>query len=607
MRIPTAIIVGGEPRKVVTIARSLHRQHVRSIVALAPGETLHVSSRAISGVVQLEGSGEEAAQLLRMLVETEAASWVVPTSDSSLSIVCAGYDGLSRICAVGCPAPRIVQRVLEKSVTLEIAGRCGVPVPVSVAIETTAALEAVISKLQFPIIAKPGDKGHASVHDFKTRRFASADELHKAFSLQPRFGEGLLFQTYHAGQGVGVELLMHGSTPIAAFQHRRLSENPPSGGVAVVAVAESVDPRLLDYSVRLLNALEWEGVAMVEFRHDSTTGETALMEVNGRFWGSLPLAVKAGVDFPFYAWEVGHGRMPTVRSTYRSGLRVRWTAGSLKRFAHAFTRDAERIGFGAATVQLIADFRPGTRSAMWSSRDPIPAVQEVSTVLRGWARESAKSLIRTIVPKGAFSIAKSVRTLPSGRRWTYARRRIARATGLEKQISLPPAVQSIVFVCHGNIMRSASAAQFLRDDLKAAGIGDVRVTSAGTHARDGKVADSRVRQAAASMGVNLDDHRATLLTEDIVDANDVVFAMDEFNFANIVTEFPRARGKLMLFGGMNSDGVYYPHEIADPYMTGQAEVTATIGVVRRYVAALTAALARRHALGTRGAPTHDAS
>ncbi len=545
--------------------------------------------------------------MLRMLVESESAAWVVPTSDSSLSIVCAGYEELSRLCAVGCPAPEIVQRVLAKVATLEIATQCGVPVPTSVAIENTAALDAILPTLQFPIIAKPGDKSNATVHDFKTRTFTSADELREAFSQQARFGEGLLFQTYHRGQGVGVELLMHDSTPIAAFQHRRLSENPPSGGVAVVAVAESVDPRLLDYSVRLLNALEWEGVAMVEYRHDPTTGETVLMEVNGRFWGSLPLAVKAGMDFPYYAWEIGQRRMPTVRSTYRSGLRVRWTAGSLKRFAHAFTDDAEHIGLGAATVQLLADFRPGTRSAMWSSRDPLPAVQEVSTVLSGWARESAKSVIRTIAPQGAFSIAKSVRTLPSDRRWTYARRRIARATGLEKQISLPSEIHSIVFVCHGNIMRSASAAQFLRDDLKAAGIDDIRVTSAGTHARNGKVADARVRQAAAAMGVNLDDHRATLLTEDIVDANDVIFAMDEFNFANIATEFPRAHGKLMLFGGMNSEGVYDPHEIADPYMTGQAEVTATIGVVRRYVAALTAALVRRRSITTQADSKDNAS
>src|SRR6185437_10637525 len=295
---PTVVIVGEEPRKVVTIARSLHRHGVRSIVAVRGGKSLHVTSRAIAGVVQLGGSIDESAHLLRMLVESAHARWVVPTSDSSLCVVCAEYDALSRLCAVGCPAPHIVQRVLDKAATLAVAAQCGVPVPVSVCIDGPSELEAALPTMRFPIVAKPGDKSQTTLHDFKTRTFTSATELRAAFAGQPRFGEGLVFQSYHGGHGVGVELLMAGGEAIAAFQHRRLSENPPSGGVAVVAEAELLDPSLLDHSVRLLKALEWEGVAMVEYRHDRATGETALMEVNGRFWGSLPLAVAAGMDFP---------------------------------------------------------------------------------------------------------------------------------------------------------------------------------------------------------------------------------------------------------------------------------------------------------------------
>ncbi len=596
---PTAVIVGEEPRKVVTIARSLHRQGVRSIVAVQAGQRLHVTSRAIAGVVQLGGSIDDSAQLLRMLVEAENAVWVVPTSDSSLCIVCAAYDSLSRLCAVGCPPPHVVQRVLDKAATLAIAAQCGVPVPISISIDGAGELEAALPQMRFPIIAKPGDKSRTTVHNFKTRTFTSAPELRAAFADQPRFGEGLVFQSYHGGQGVGIELLMSDGDAIASFQHRRLSENPPSGGVAVVAEAELVDPLLLDYSVRLLKALEWDGVAMVEYRHDRATGETALMEVNGRFWGSLPLAVAAGMDFPLYAWQLSQGIAPAVPSSYRSGLRVRWTAGSLKRFAHAFADDAERIPMSSATRQLFADFRLGTRSAMWSWSDPVPAIQEYTRVISGWTREIIKGIIRAVVPVQALSIAKSARTLPGNRRGVYVRRRLARLTGIEREVSLPPVINSVMFVCHGNIMRSASAAQFLRDDLVAAGITDILVSSAGTHAHNGKAADPRVRHAAREMGVDLDEHRATLLTAQLVAANDVIFAMDEFNFANILATFPEARGKLMLFGGMTPSGVYRPHEIADPYMTGQAAVSSTIGVVRRYVSALALALVERRAESVR--------
>lgn len=600
---PTVVILGEEPRKVVAIARSLHRHGIRSIVALQTGQSLDVNSRAIADVVYLGGGIEDSARLLGMLVQAERAAWVVPTSDSSLCVVCAAYDELTRVAAVGCPAPHVVQRVLDKPATLAVAAQCGVPVPVSMSIGSADELEALLPRMRFPIIAKPGDKSRTTARDFKTRTFTSAAELRAAFAGEARFGEGLLFQSYHGGQGVGIELLMAGGEPVAAFQHRRLSETPPSGGVAVVAEAELIDPVLLDHSVRLLRALEWEGVAMVEYRHDRANGETVLMEVNGRFWGSLPLAVAAGMDFPLYAWQLSQGIAPAVPSTYRYGLRVRWTAGSLKRFAHAFGNGDDRISLSSATRQLFADFRFGTRSAMWSWDDPAPAIQECTHVLGSWARGWVKGLIRAILPSHALSIAKSARTLPGDRRGIYVGRRVARLAAIERKVSLPPSVRSVIFVCHGNIMRSASAAQFLRDDLAAAGITGIDVSSAGTHARNGKAADPRVRKAARAFGVNLDEHRATLLTSRLVAENDVIFAMDELNYANIARTFPEARGKLMLFGGMNASGSYRPHEIADPYMVGQDGVSQTIGILRRYVAELALALAARDD----GSATSDSS
>ena len=81
-----------------------------------------------------------------------------------------------------------------------------------------------------------------------------------------------------------------------AFQHRRLHEVPISGGASALRESVALDPRLLGHSVRLLAALRWTGLAMVEFRLGSEG--PVLMEVNGRIWGSLPLALKSGVDFP---------------------------------------------------------------------------------------------------------------------------------------------------------------------------------------------------------------------------------------------------------------------------------------------------------------------
>ena len=580
----------------MTVARSLHRAGVRCIVATPPGQPLRVNSRAFGGVARLRGDLAESAEMLSRLARSTDARWVVPTSDSSLQIVCAAYQDLSRYCAVGAPPPAIVQRVLDKAITLATAERFGVPVPTSTTIAHATDLEAALETMRFPIIAKPGDKSRKSSHDFKTRTFASADELRSAFATQARFGEGLLFQSYHRGQGVGIELLLSRGEVVASFQHRRLSENPPSGGVAVVAVSEVVDATLLAHATRLLRALEWDGLAMVEFRHDVETGETALMEVNGRLWGSLPLNTAAGVDFPLYAWQLSQGMVPAPPSSYPVGLRVRWTAGSLERAGHAFAELPEdRISFRNALGQLIKDFAPGTRSAMWSWRDPRPAVQEVLHVLSRWLKDAVKWILRAIIPRSLLGILRDSRLLPVERRRTYIQRRVLRMVGVNREVALPRPVKSVLFVCHGNIMRSAAAAGFLREELRAAGIANVRVASAGTHAHDGRSADARAQDAARQLGLSLRDHRATRLTPALVAEHDVIFAMDELNYVNIATSFPESRAKLLLFGGMTSSGTYRAHEIADPYMTSPGEVNATIGQVRRYVVLLAQAIAASRA------------
>jgi len=588
---PTVIIVGAEPRKLVTIARSLQRAGVRCIVATPSGQPLRVSSRAFASVVPLRGDTTDSAGALARLARAEGAGWVVPTSDTSLQIVCAGYGEISRVCEVGTPPPAIVQRVLDKAITLSIAKQCGVPVPTSVTIPRATDLETALATMRFPIIAKPGDKSRRSSHDFKTRTFASAEELRAVFVTQTRFGEGLLFQSYHGGQGVGIELLLSQGNVVTSFQHRRLSENPPSGGVAVVAIAEAVDAKLLDYSVRLLRALEWDGVAMVEFRHDAATGETALMEVNGRFWGSLPLNTIAGVDFPLYAWQQSQGITPAPPSSYPVGLRVRWTAGALERAGHVFAELPEdRISLGNALRQLATDFAPGVKSAMWSWRDPLPAIQEVATVLTRWVKDAVKFVLRAIIPRSLLAIVKDSRMLPADRRATYMKRRLQRTVGATRAVTLPPRIESVIFVCHGNIMRSAAAAGFLRDELRAAGITNVRVASAGTNAHDGRPADTRAQDAARQLGLSLREHTALRLTKSMVADNDVIFAMDELNFVNISTTFPESRSKLLLFGGMNAKGTYRAHEIGDPYMTSAGEVAATIALIKGYVSQLAQAL-----------------
>jgi len=135
------------------------------------------------------------------------------------------------------------------------------------------------------------------------------------------------------GAGLGVSLLMDCEGQcVASFAHERIKQYPNSGGASTQRVSVH-NPELVRMSIQLLHALDWRGIAMVEWKIDLATGSPKLMEINPRFWGSLELAVRAGVDFPYLYAQCAAGKMIEPVHTYHVGCRCRWLIpGDLLRY-----------------------------------------------------------------------------------------------------------------------------------------------------------------------------------------------------------------------------------------------------------------------------------
>jgi predicted ATP-grasp superfamily ATP-dependent carboligase len=199
----------------------------------------------------------------------------------------------------------------------------------------------------------------------------------------PELEREYLLQEYCSGAGIGVEVLMWEGEALVLFQHRRVRENPATGGVSIVAESEPVDPELAHMSLRLLRHLGWSGLAMVEFRRDRATGKATLMEVNGRPWGSIALPCLAGVEFPYYYWQVVHGRCPGV-AKYPDGFRVRWSTGEFLRLkALALEYAARKIPAGEFLREVWGCCRSltdGSMDAMSVKGDRLPGIAELSFI-----------------------------------------------------------------------------------------------------------------------------------------------------------------------------------------------------------------------------------
>jgi hypothetical protein len=141
----------------------------------------------------------------------------------------------------------------------------------------------------------------------KVHKAASPEEaLDRLVELIGR-AEKVLVQGHVPGQGVGAFFLFWQGQVVAEFMHRRLHEVPYEGGVSSLRESCFVQA-IRDDALAKLRCLGWEGVAMMEYRHDQQTGRFAFLELNGRFWGSLHLALFAGVDFPTLLVDAFFGR-----------------------------------------------------------------------------------------------------------------------------------------------------------------------------------------------------------------------------------------------------------------------------------------------------------
>jgi predicted ATP-grasp superfamily ATP-dependent carboligase len=299
----------------LTVARALGREGVSCLGVSYKGKAFGCYSRYLQGYATCQpGDAEEMIAVTMELIALAKPDFVMAVSESLMKQLNEHRSELPEKTQLLFAEQSILDQAFDKSRALAIAKHLGIPIPASYQPETIVRERAMPEGVTFPVVLKPPRAYEAApwkALNFQYRHCGSAQEvlgILDQFVGAPYFP---LVQQYCPGHGAGIELCMHGGEPITAFQHERIRENPPSGGVSVMRRSARLSEPLLKDAVRLLQAMEWNGVAMVEFRYDPTSGQYWLMEINGRFWGSLSLPVLCGVNFPYVLLEsMGYGRLP---------------------------------------------------------------------------------------------------------------------------------------------------------------------------------------------------------------------------------------------------------------------------------------------------------
>jgi predicted ATP-grasp superfamily ATP-dependent carboligase len=393
---PTVLVTDGEQRAALAVVRSLGAAGYRVLVSSTRPHSIAGASRHAHAQHVVPSALEQPAAFvdaIAALTRTHGVQVLLPMTEQSLLSV---LDAPDRFGGVAVPFASATQfrAISDKQLLLERARDVGIAVPEQCVVGSRDELAALRQQsLRFPLVLKPARsvvESNGQRTKLGVRHAATMAELMARLESYPAAAYPIMLQQRVVGPGVGVFLLQWDGETIATFAHRRLREKPPAGGISVYREAIAADSELLARSRRLLEAFDWRGVAMVEYKLDAATGTPYAMEVNGRFWGSLQLALDAGVDFP--ALLVGRALGKPLRGPerYRVGVRSRWEWGEVDHLLARLRRSESDLALppGApgrlrTLLDVLTPWRPGDRLEMFRLGDPKPFFRETIEWLQG--------------------------------------------------------------------------------------------------------------------------------------------------------------------------------------------------------------------------------
>ena len=543
----TVLLLDADSRVGTACLQSLGPAGVRVHIGVrrlgAPAESSRWCHR-----VHVQPAAEPAESGVAWLVELDARfefALVVPTTEASLRWLRAlPQDHPVRRKAV-LPSNDALDAALDKSRTAQLARELGLPVPATremaqCAKDAPLPDDVLRPPAAWPVVLKPARSkvvrggrlaslAVAVVHDAETRALTLASWLPDTPVQE---------QAWVPGRGVGVEVLYDNGRMAWHFVHERLHEWPLTGGASTLRRAAGPEPELVEMTRRLLDRLQWHGVAMVEWRRGAN-GAVHLMEINPRLWGSLPLTVAAGVPIPLGLLALATGTPLAPARGWRVGVTARNLSNDIQWF--------------------IDNLRADRRDPMLLTSAPWRAALGWLRVLTGretwdgWSwrdRAIAREELAHLVHKRFAGVAERI-----ARRAAQSRARKNHAALRQGALARP--VGSVLFLCLGNLCRSPFA-----EVAAAQRLAGVAVASAGFLSHDGRRSPPHVVHTAQSLGVDLVAARAQRVTAAQVAAADLIVCMDVSHLDRMALEFPKASAKTTLLGLFRPAG---PVEMRDPY------------------------------------------
>jgi len=323
------LVAEGENPVAIPIIRSLAGKGVNVTAMAGTMRPFARLSKYCSNLILVPPMAREKeyAAAVEKIVKKIKFDALFPIFEWSLIPISRNRDRIGRYVRIPIASHEAILRCYDKLSTLKLAMEKDVPVPKTYLVHNLSELRKVAEKITYPAVVKPrwsmvwqGDKAYYRRGGFVN----SPEELIATYISIHRYFPFPMIQEYVPGINFSVAALYNKGRPRAFCCIKVYRAWPPTGGNSCYRESVELDNEMRVFSERLLGALDWHGIAEVEFRLDARDNVPKLMEINPRFWGSLCVAIKAGVDFPYMLYRIAvDGDINGVFS-YKIGVKGRY-------------------------------------------------------------------------------------------------------------------------------------------------------------------------------------------------------------------------------------------------------------------------------------------
>lgn len=548
------LVFGDDTRSFLATVRSLARKGVEVHVAPFDFSSVALKSRYIHKIHWVPYYAPDSTEWLDAVNAIAAVhnfDLIIPCDERAMLPLRQHRDKLIAA-RIALPDDHSFNVFYDKLKTREVAQALDVPVAAGRLITKADTVDGILAEASLPLVIKPS-QSYVLSNLYQRGRVTVVEDEDALRNILPSAQDGMhLFETYFPGHGVGVSVLSRQGRVLEAFEHHRVHER---GGSGYYRVSAPVSASLAEAIKRIVAAVAYTGLAMFEFKVNRDSSAWILLEVNARPWGSLPLPVGLGVDFP-YDWYrlLVNGEEPPFRS-YKNGIYARNVVpDTLAIFAEIkecrqprqIVRLLLRTAWEYRRMLIGREFHD---VMVWD--DPAPGFTEFA------------ELLRSIGPR-------LTACLPGAEQRHRRRDRKAVRSAVEKA---EHEKFNVVFVCQGNICRSPFAARIFQrqaaslaptDDVDSARVLARSIAlSAGMLPRWGKVPPAAAVEAARHAGIDVTDHRSCHLSREMAERADLVVIFDGKNLRYLHQRYPHLSVPVVWLGCFDDDASE-GLEIADP-------------------------------------------